>query len=95
MALLHVSDWNMRDKYYNVPKDILIALRNKAINEDHKDVWQWFIAQVEYDERSAGKPVKCLYTVVVDEMNEEFFLDFMDMKLSASEWDEELLNEAK
>lgn len=85
--LLHVSDWNFRDKYYRVPVTTLQEMAEKVKKEDVDKVWDWFVSQVDYD---GPNSIHRLSRVPANE--DAFFFDFMNPIESVEEWD---LSEAR
>ena len=84
--LLHVSDWNYQDKYYRVPIAILKQMAEKIKTGDTiKDVWDWFVNQVDYKDPKA--PIKRLVRVPTKEIEEALFFDYSAPVFSVLQWD--------
>lgn len=71
-VLLHVSDWNCEDKYYELPEAILRAFASKVSNESLKDAWDWLMPQVDYG-GNPEKPVKRCDNSANHTLDEYFF----------------------
>lgn len=87
---LHLSDWNMQDKYYDVPIDILREFREKIRNASMESAWDWFVNQgIDYtsDHSEDDKPIKCL------DLDWDVFLDYTSPQECVEEWDPDLLEE--
>lgn len=87
-VLLHVSDWNFQDKYYEVPFSLLAEFKTRILAGDDKDpheTWTWFTDQVDFDDPKA----KIAYVQeAVDMRLEEYFFDFaFEPKQSVREWE--------
>jgi hypothetical protein len=94
-VILHLSDWNMQDKYYQMPVSLLKEFKAKFENE-HLELgrpaesaistaWDWFHPNVDYGEADQIRnPIK--YGQVDMTLN-EYFLDWMDPATSFAEWE--------
>jgi len=86
--VLHLSDWNYQDKYYEMPESILLefAKRIKEHKLDSNEAWQWLLTQVDFgQDDDKGKPIK---TGEVNMHLEAFFLDWENAGECIAEWDE-------
>lgn len=88
MKLLHLSDWNDTDKYYEVPTDTLVAFKETIRRFGISAAWRWFTDQVDYSADASGqnKPIKR----VDDRANhtlDTYFLDWQNAMESSAEWD--------
>jgi hypothetical protein len=90
-VVLHLGDWNYQDKYYQLPKNLLVEFKERIEKYGlHSDeAWQWFVANVNYDDETE-KPIKF---GVVDMSLNVFFLDWENEKECMEEWSEELGND--
>lgn len=79
MTILHVSDWNMQDKYYEVPISILVELKQHIMDKSIQRAWDWFI-----DISHNGAPIHRRYVVFANTDN--YFLDYLDPLESVNEW---------
>ena len=81
---LHVVDWNGNDRYFRVPKTVLIEFKMRLANTDPAQpnldgVWDWFCGLVK-----AGQVQRCDATV--DYTTDEYFLDWDYPQESSGEW---------
>jgi hypothetical protein len=84
-VLLHVSDWNSQDKFYEMDAATLKEWRTLHESEaDTKVLWRWFIAR-----KDENKIVRC--DEAADHTLDEFFWDYMFPHECAKDWEE--LNE--
>lgn len=83
-VILEFCDWNMEDKYYEVPLSILKEFKEKA-RKDFSATWTWFHEQVDYDGVGGkDKPVKY---GKVNMLLDRYFLDYGNAQESLSEWE--------
>jgi len=82
-VILHLSDWNLQDKYYEAPISLLKKFRKKYLEARKKHdedkaigiAWDWWTPQVDFGEKAdKKKPIKFGN---VNMTLEEFFLDWM------------------
>lgn len=85
-VIFHLSDWSYRDKYYEMPKSLLLEFKKKLETIGLQATWDWFTTQVDYDEKG-DKPAKF---GKVDMTLQEFFLDWEHPLECLVEWDAEL-----
>lgn len=83
-VLLHVSDWNYEDKYYELPLSILQNFGQKA-KENRDEAWDWLMGFVDYSGENPDKPVKRCDDCV-DHLLEEYFFDFENPVESVDDW---------
>ena len=84
-AILHLSDWNFEDKYYEAPTKLIKELRNRVKRDGMPTAWDWWTSQVDYGQPGeSDRPIK---TGKVDMTLEEFFLDYTDPIESVKEWE--------
>jgi hypothetical protein len=104
-VILHLSDWNSQDKYYELSlallKEFYKLLRQhgldgtKPLAQDH--AWKWFHEQVDYEGNLQGlrgltpdeKPDKPIKFGLVDMRMDTFFLDWNNYEEGLDEWQEE------
>lgn len=83
-VLLHVSDWNYQDKYYEMPLDLLREFARKVKELPLQEAWDWFVSKVNY----GGKPelpiLRCDEST--DHTLEEYFFDYGHPQNSIDEW---------
>jgi hypothetical protein len=84
-VLLHVSDWNYQDKYYNMPKVLLAEFADRLQKADLTKanlggVWDWHIAN-----KDSGLVERCDESV--DHTMDTFFLDWTNPLESVREWE--------
>lgn len=84
-VLLHVSDWNNEDKWYELPLSILKEFGKMAIR-DHRVAWSWLVGQVDYNGDQHEKPVKRCDHCVNHNLN-EFFFDWYEPAASVKDWE--------
>lgn len=84
LVILHVCDWNLQDRYYEVPEQLVrdLAARLKAEHIDR--VWDWFVGQVDYSD-NPEKP--CKHVTLVDTDLNQWFLDYNDPLTCVKEWE--------
>lgn len=84
-VIIHLQDWNMQDKYYEVPWVLMVEFRDRVLQEDGiEKTWTWFVEQVNYGRpEDAGKPV---LTGRVDMTLPQYFVDWTEAVESVSEW---------
>ncbi len=87
MNLLHLCDWNYVNKYYEVPRDLLLAFKELIERSGINTAWEWFTQQVDYsaDASEQNKPIKRV-DVRADHTLNTFFLDFQNPLLCVAEW---------
>ena len=87
-VILHLSDWDYEDRYYQLPAALLDEFREqiltKGLGTSHPNAWDWFIAQ-----SIAG----CIKYGLVDMRLGTFFLDWHNVLESLSEWEPDLSDE--
>ena len=114
-CILHISDWNMEDRYYRLPISVLREFISK-IKEEIKSQksekssrkkadtvpgmdksWDWFVSQVRYPsiKTTYKNPVRLLTRLNVEDINDNFFLDYLNPEECIQEIEQELKEEAK
>ena len=84
-VILHVSDWNYKDKYYEAPVELLKEFRVRVKKdgiEAMDGAWQWWTSQVDYDE-DGKKPIKYM---LVNMNLDLYFFDYNNDQESIEEW---------
>ena len=92
-VILHVSDWNYQDKYYQAPISLVKEMGRRILEckdirtDDEISPWDFWIGQVNYDDKpeEKDKPIKF---GLVDMTLDLFFLDYNNPIESAEEWDD-------
>lgn len=85
-VILEMSDWNMQEKFYELPFEILKAFHKRIKNDGIEKAWDWFIEQVDYDEENLPTlPVKF---GKVNMRLDKYFLDWSQVNECMAEWDE-------
>lgn len=85
-VILHLSDWNYRDKYYELPLTLLKEFHGRAL-ADRGAAWDWFTGQIDYGSPDdKGKPIK---TGRIDTGLDVFYMDWEDCTESLNEWKEQ------
>jgi len=83
-AILHVSDWNYQDKYYESPLRLIKDFGVKVKSDGLEKAWEWWTSQVRYTKRDRKKPIK---TGTVNMQLDTFFFDYMNPIESIGEWE--------
>ena len=83
-VLLHLSDWNYQDKYYELSYDQLKELSKLITTVGIDKAWDWFVPQVDY----GGNPERPIKRVddEADHTLDEYFLDWEHPKDCVEEW---------
>jgi hypothetical protein len=86
-VLLHVSDWNSQDKYYQLSHVLLseFKLRILAQPDGLNAAWDWFTDLVDYGDEPAY-PIKQV-SGRANHTLDEYFLDWFEPQESAGEWE--------
>jgi len=88
--LIHLNDWNCRDKWYVTTVDFCRLFKAKWLEtKDQVVTWDWFTTQVDYGD-DEGKP--CKSVTMVDMTLDELFLDFDNFEEGFEEWASVLRN---
>ena len=84
-VLLHVSDWNYKDKYYQLPLSMLHSFGRLILAQGISKAWGWFVTQVDY----GGDPDLLIKRCdnEADHTLDEYFLDYTHPEESVSEWE--------
>jgi hypothetical protein len=89
-AIVHVSDWNYEDKYYEAPIEFIKELKKRMKKvksvKSMDDAWGWWVGNVDYGESKSTRdnPIKF---GKVDMRLEEFFFDYNNPVESVDEWE--------
>ena len=93
-VILYVSDWNLQDKFYRVPIDLLKEFKSLIEKNGIKKAWDWFSGLTAYKGRSTKEePIKQLSRIPADSSNGDYFLDYTNPKESVDEWEFESVDE--
>lgn len=79
LVLLHVSDWNLQDRWYEVPRSSLRELRERVRTGDVRNAWDWLL------EESGAR--RCDESA--DHTLDELFFDYTNPVESVDEWEDE------
>lgn len=91
-AILHLSDWNCTDKYYQAPIALIeefktrIIAANYVLNKGDDSPWQWWVRLVNYGEEQTDKPIQF---GSVNMQLDEYFLDWENVQECINEWTDE------
>ena len=84
---LHLSDWNMSNKYYLVPREIMQQFYEKLKGGmEMGDAWTWFTDQgIDYSDGHVvdSKPIKCV------DFEMDVFLDWENPSECVLDWEED------
>lgn len=82
-VILHFSNWNDQDRYYEVSEEILQDFKVRIEKDGMSEAWKWWHDLIDYD--NTGKlPVQ--YGEV--NMNlDQYFLDYHNPIESVNEWE--------
>ena len=83
-VLLHLSDWNYQDKYYELSYDLLKEFSKLITAVGINQAWDWFTPQVDYG-GNPERPVKRCDDEA-DHTLDEYFLDWEHPKDCLEEW---------
>jgi hypothetical protein len=94
LVVLHLSDWNMQDRFYLAPLSLLMEFGDRILEfgglqtpKSKNDPWEWWTSQTNYDNREPDLPIR--YLQRVSTQYEQFFLDFMEPVACVKEWKEQ------
>jgi hypothetical protein len=82
-AILHVSDWNLQDRYYEAPLALIKEMQSKIRKIGMEKAWTWWTNQVDWDQDSS-QPIKY---GIVNMTLDTFFLDYNNELESIDEWE--------
>lgn len=87
-AILHLSDWNLNDRYYEAPLELIKELKQRIIAaaNDMNDAWEWWTNQVAYSGPTTTETPIAYGTV--DMTLDEYFLDWNNVEECLNEWTE-------
>ena len=89
-AILHVVDWNLRDKYYQMSIELLKEFRRLVLEKDIDAAWDWMTSQTDYDRGRPGHADNADLPIkfgTVDMTLDEYFMDYSDPVETVSDWD--------
>lgn len=78
-VILHVSDWNMQDKWYQTDADTLQSFADRIRAQGIETAWDWFIALTD------GPVIRV--DDQVDMTLDRYFIDWHDPIMSVDEWE--------
>jgi hypothetical protein len=90
-VLLHVSDWNSQDKYYQLSHVLLSEFKQRILAKPNglrssvNTAWDWFTDLVDYGDEPAN-PIKQV-SGRANHTLDEYFLDWFEPQDSAGEWE--------
>ena len=86
-AILHVSDWNNNDRYYEVLDSLLLEFKRRILEDGVKATWTWFMTQTSTsDEPDTDKPSRRVQDAVNMTLDTYFF-DYTNGQESVEEWE--------
>ena len=110
-CILHVSDWNMEDRYYRLPVSVLrefISILREFINKIKTktaidESWNWFLKavkrfnkmEVDSSFRTDRQLVRRLKRISVTDLENAYFLDYLNPGECVLEIERELKEEEK
>ena len=83
-VVLHVSDWNYQEKYYEMPLDLLQEFAKKVKRLSLDEAWDWFTSQVNYGGQPSLPIRRCDDST--DHTLEEYFFDYERPQDSINDW---------
>ena len=81
-AVLHISDWNYEDKYYEAPIELIREFKARIEKDGLTTAWEWWVTKVDYVNNDL--PVKF---GLVDMRLDVYFMDYNNAQESISEWE--------
>lgn len=90
-VILHLSDWNNQDRYFEMPISLLKDLQKRIKRDGISSAYKWMYEQVDYGDHPK-RPIKTGRKVdieaCVDMTLAQFFLDWTEPDTCMTEWDE-------
>lgn len=91
--ILHLSDWNYNDKFYNAPLSLIKELSARIKKDGMSEAWQWWTDLVDYDGDGTDEEPIHMNVPANHDDSDEFFLDYEHPLECLAEWDEEWAGE--
>lgn len=90
--ILHVSDWNYQDRWFNVPPSFLVEFKERVLKhpDDAEEAWEWLTTQADYGknpELPAKRRSQSWCDNAVNHTLTEVFFDYNNPGESVNEWD--------
>ena len=82
-VIVHVSDWNYQDKYYEASVSLVREFRTSIEANGMDNAWQLWIEKVDYNGNGSG----VIKYGRVDMHLETYFLDYLNPIESVNEWE--------
>ena len=78
-CILCVADWNLQEKYYSAPGNLVEEFLLKIKQEGISVAWEWWTNQVNYgDKAGIDMPITYLSEIPTSDIGGDFFLDYND-----------------
>jgi len=85
-VILHVSDWNYQDKYYQMPREMLITFYKTLKEKGLDEAWRWLGDNTDYGLNAEDTKLPIKYGDV-NMRYDEYFFDYTEPDASIDEWE--------
>jgi len=88
-VILHFSDWDYRDRYFDAPAELIGELKSRIRADGMSSAWSWWVGLV--DREGHGMPEKPIHMHVQANHagEDELFLDYNNPLECLTEWEAE------